>query len=53
MKELEAIQFVHSQMLKSAELPNFNTGDTIVVTYKITEGEDGAFPGKPVKKLGG
>ena len=26
-------------MLKSAELPNFNTGDTIVVTYKITEGD--------------
>ncbi len=39
MKELEAIQFVHNQMLKAPEFPNFNTGDTIIVTYKITEGD--------------
>lgn len=39
MKELEAIQFVQSQMLNAPAFPNFNTGDTIVVTYKITEGD--------------
>jgi large subunit ribosomal protein L19 len=39
MKELEAIQFVQAQLLKQPEFPNFNTGDTIVVTYKITEGD--------------
>jgi large subunit ribosomal protein L19 len=39
MKELEAVQFVHSQMLTQVEFPKFNTGDTIVVTYKIVEGD--------------
>lgn len=39
MKELEAIQFVQSQMLNKPAFPNFNTGDTIIVTYKITEGD--------------
>lgn len=39
MKELEAIQFVQNQMLKQADFPDFNTGDTIVVTYRITEGD--------------
>ena len=39
MKELEAIQFVQSQMLKAPEFPNFNTGDTVIVTYKIVEGD--------------
>jgi large subunit ribosomal protein L19 len=39
MKELEAIQFVHEQMLKAVETPAFKTGDTVTVTYKITEGD--------------
>lgn len=39
MKELEAIQFIHEQMLTSPEFPSFKTGDTIIVTYKIVEGD--------------
>ncbi len=39
MKELEAIQFVHGQMLTAAPMPAFKTGDTVVVTYKIVEGD--------------
>ena len=39
MKELEAIQFVHEQLLKKPEFPEFKTGDTIVVKYKIVEGD--------------
>lgn len=39
MKELEAIQFVHGQLLGQPEFPAFKTGDTVVVTYKIVEGD--------------
>ncbi len=39
MKELEAIQFVQSQLLTAQKLPDFRTGDTIIVTYKIVEGD--------------
>ena len=39
MKELEAIQFVHDQLLTKPQFPEFNTGDTVIVTYKITEGD--------------
>jgi len=39
MKELEAIQFVHSQLLQKTNLPDFKTGDTVIVTYKIVEGD--------------
>ncbi len=39
MKELEAIQFVHDQLLTKPAFPSFKAGDTIVVTYKITEGD--------------
>ena len=39
MKELEAIQFVHEQMLTTPVFPDFKTGDTIIVTYKIVEGD--------------
>jgi len=39
MKELEAIQFVHDQLLTKPALPSFKTGDTIIVTYKIVEGD--------------
>ncbi|MCC6461291.1 MAG: 50S ribosomal protein L19 [Saprospiraceae bacterium] len=39
MKELEAIQFIHGQLLSAPEFPSFKTGDTIVVKYKIVEGD--------------
>ncbi len=39
MKELEAIQFVHDQLLNKPTFPAFNTGDTIIVTYRIVEGD--------------
>ncbi len=39
MKELEAIQFVHGQMLKKPEFPSFKTGDTVIVKYRIVEGD--------------
>ena len=39
MKESEAIQFVHEQLLTKPQFPDFKTGDTIVVTYKIVEGD--------------
>lgn len=39
MKELEAIQFVHDQLLKTPEFPEFKTGDAIIVTYRIVEGD--------------
>lgn len=39
MKELAAISFIQEQMLTKVQLPEFKTGDTIVVTYKIVEGD--------------
>jgi large subunit ribosomal protein L19 len=39
MKELEAIQFVHEQLLTKPKFPDFKTGDTVTVTYKIVEGD--------------
>jgi len=39
MKELEAIQFVHDQLLNKPAFPDFKTGDTIIVTYRIVEGD--------------
>ncbi|MDX2280657.1 MAG: 50S ribosomal protein L19 [Saprospiraceae bacterium] len=39
MKELEAIQFVQDQLLTKPAFPSFKTGDTIIVTYKIVEGD--------------
>ncbi|HNM24337.1 MAG TPA: 50S ribosomal protein L19 [Saprospiraceae bacterium] len=39
MKELEAIQFVQEQMLNVPAFPSFKTGDTIIVTYRIVEGD--------------
>ena len=39
MKELEAIQFVHDQLLTKPTFPDFKTGDTIIVTYRIVEGD--------------
>jgi len=39
MKELEAIKFIHGQLLTTPEFPAFKTGDTIVVKYRIVEGD--------------
>jgi large subunit ribosomal protein L19 len=39
MKELEAVQFVQEQLLKKPSFPAFKTGDTIIVTYNIVEGD--------------
>jgi large subunit ribosomal protein L19 len=39
MKELEAIQFVQEQLLTKQSFPAFKTGDTLIVTYKIVEGD--------------
>ena len=39
MKALEAIQFVQQQMLTAPKFPEFKTGDTVIVTYKIVEGD--------------
>jgi large subunit ribosomal protein L19 len=39
MKELEAVQFVQEQLLTNPTFPEFRTGDTIIVTYKIVEGD--------------
>ena len=39
MKELEAIQFVHEQLLTKPTFPSFKSGDTIIVTYNIVEGD--------------
>lgn len=39
MEAFNAIQFVQDQMLTVPEFPTFRAGDTIVVTYKIVEGD--------------
>ena len=39
MKEMEAVQFVQQQLLTEPKFPAFKTGDTIIVTYKIVEGD--------------
>jgi large subunit ribosomal protein L19 len=39
MKELEAIQFVHDQLLTAPSFPAFKTGDTVIVKYRIVEGD--------------
>ncbi len=36
---MDAISFVHEQVTKSSEHPKFRAGDTIIVNYRITEGE--------------
>ena len=36
---MDAISFVHDQLSKKPEFPAFRAGDTIVVDYRITEGD--------------
>lgn len=35
---MDAIKFVHEQLSQANELPSFRAGDTVVVSYKIVEG---------------
>ncbi len=39
MTEQEAIKIVHGTLLTQPEFPEFKAGDTIVVTYRIREGD--------------
>lgn len=39
MTEQEAIKIVHGTLLTQPEFPDFKAGDTIVVTYRIREGD--------------
>lgn len=36
---MDAISFVQEQVQKSNELPKFRAGDTVIVDYRIVEGE--------------
>lgn len=36
---MDAIKFVQDQMLAKQDYPDFRAGDTIIVTYKIIEGD--------------
>lgn len=36
---MDLIQYVEEQMLNKTDLPDFRSGDTIVVEYEIVEGE--------------
>lgn len=36
---MDAISFIHEQVTKETNLPAFRAGDTVVVNYRITEGE--------------
>ena len=36
---MDAISFIHEQVTKETNLPAFRAGDTVVVDYRITEGE--------------
>jgi large subunit ribosomal protein L19 len=36
---MDAISFIHEQVSSKTDLPTFRAGDTVVVDYRITEGE--------------
>ena len=38
MNEKEAVQFIEQEMLNKPSFPDFNSGDTIIVKYRIVEG---------------
>ena len=35
---MEQIKFVENELINRTELPNFSSGDTVTVHYKIKEG---------------
>jgi large subunit ribosomal protein L19 len=39
MKQFEAIKFVHEQLSQATNFPAFKSGDTIIMTYRIVEGD--------------
>jgi large subunit ribosomal protein L19 len=39
LSTMDAISFIHEQVTKETKLPAFRAGDTVVVDYRITEGE--------------
>jgi large subunit ribosomal protein L19 len=39
MNQLDTIKFVHEQMSVKPAFPEFKSGDTIVMTYRIVEGD--------------
>ncbi len=52
---MNAIQFVHEQMTKTATHPKFKAGDNITVNYKIIEGNKEriqSFKGDVIKRQG-
>ena len=52
---MNAIQFVHEQMTKTAAHPKFKAGDNITVNYKIIEGNKEriqSFKGDVIKRQG-
>lgn len=51
----QAIAFVHEQLTKVSNLPNFKAGDNITVNYKIIEGNKEriqSFKGDVIKRQG-
>ncbi|MEO0000302.1 MAG: hypothetical protein RL766_348 [Bacteroidota bacterium] len=51
----QAIAFVHEQLTKVGNLPNFKAGDNITVNYKIIEGNKEriqSFKGDVIKRQG-
>lgn len=52
---MNAIQFVHDQLTKTAEMPSFKAGDNVTVNYKIIEGSKEriqSFKGDVIKRQG-
>lgn len=52
---MNAVAFVHDQMTKKPEIPNFKAGDNVTVNYKIIEGNKEriqGFKGDVIKRQG-
>lgn len=52
---MDAIKFVHSELTKKKEYPDFKAGDNITVYYKIIEGNKEriqAFKGEVIQRRG-
>jgi large subunit ribosomal protein L19 len=55
MNQTDAINFVHGQMSVSPTFPAFRSGDTIIMTYRIVEGDkvrEQAFRGDVIQIAG-
>lgn len=52
---MNAVQFVHEQLSKEANLPQFKAGDNVTVNYRIIEGNKEriqSFKGDVIKRQG-